>query len=67
MQIKVDEIAQRLLSSLDGIDRIVNSQETQEGLAAAAQTLRDARAIVAEKGFYRPLRRAIISGGGPVL
>lgn len=30
----------------------------------AGKAMGDSRAIVAEKGFYRPLRRAIISGGG---
>jgi peptidyl-prolyl cis-trans isomerase B (cyclophilin B) len=30
----------------------------------AGKAIGDSRAIVAEKGFYRPLKRAIISGGG---
>jgi paraquat-inducible protein B len=47
-QIKVDEIAQRMLNALEGIDRIVNSRQTQEGVADTAAILRDLREIVAE-------------------
>jgi paraquat-inducible protein B len=47
-QIKVDEIAQRMLNALEGIDRIVNSRQTQEGMADTAAALRDLREIVAE-------------------
>jgi peptidyl-prolyl cis-trans isomerase B (cyclophilin B) len=39
----------------------------QKPFFEAGKALNDSRAIVAEKGFYRPLRRAIISGGGPVV
>lgn len=47
-QIKVDEIAQRMLNALEGIDRLVNSPQTREGVADTAMMLRDLRAIVAE-------------------
>jgi peptidyl-prolyl cis-trans isomerase B (cyclophilin B) len=33
----------------------------------AGKAIGDSRAVVAEKGFYRPLRRAIVSRGGPVV
>lgn len=38
----------------------------QKPFFEAGKAIGDSRAIVAEKGFYRPLKRAIISGGGPV-
>ena len=47
-QIKVDEIARRMLNALEGIDRIVNSRQTQDGVADTAAILRDLREIVAE-------------------
>jgi paraquat-inducible protein B len=47
-QIKVDEIAARMLNALEGIDRIVNSRQTRDGIADTAAMLRDLRETVAE-------------------
>ena len=47
-QIKVDQIAQRLLNALEGIDRLVNARQVHDGLTDAATVLRDLRAIVTD-------------------
>jgi paraquat-inducible protein B len=63
-QIKVDEIAQRMLNALEGIDRIVNSRQTQEGVADTAAMLRDLREIVAEiKARVGPLSEELDQTG----
>jgi len=47
-QIQLDQMAKRALAALEGIDRLVNSEQLQEGLADSAATLRDLRQVVAE-------------------
>lgn len=47
-ELKLDEIAARMLNALEGIDRIVNSRQVQDGLADSAAILRDLREVVAE-------------------
>ncbi len=47
-ELKLDEIAARMLNALEGIDRIVNSRQVQEGLTDSAVILRDLREVVAE-------------------
>jgi paraquat-inducible protein B len=47
-QIDIRAIAERMLNALEGIDAIVNSGQVREGVANAAATLQDLRAITAE-------------------
>lgn len=47
-QIELDQMAKRALAALEGIDRLVNSEQLQEGIADSAATLRDLRQVVAE-------------------
>jgi len=47
-ELKLDQIAARMLDALEGIDRIVNSRQVQDGVADSAAILRDLREVVAE-------------------
>jgi peptidyl-prolyl cis-trans isomerase B (cyclophilin B) len=59
--------SERVLQALAALPVNKPREGIQKPFFDAGKALGDPRAVVAEKGFYRPLRRAIITDGGELL